>query len=101
MLSTDSLMALLGVPMLDHKIHSCLWRDCSDRIGRKHAGSGLGKSYFLSEVNSSSLLPEYSIGHKSFDEYDQRGKKEDGEKTALMSEVQKVELSTGEWPSAR
>ena len=44
---------------------------------------------------------EYSIGYTSLDEYDQRGKKEDGEKTVLMSEVQKVELSTWEWPSAR
>lgn len=31
--------------------------------------------------------PEYSIEHKSLDQHYQRGKKEDGAKTALMSEV--------------
>ena len=34
--------------------------------------------------------PEYSLEYTSLDEYDQRGKKEDGEKTVLISEVQKV-----------
>ena len=81
-------MALTGAEVI-HKIHSC----CGEII--------LTGSVRSTRVGKSCLLPEYSIEHTSIDEHDQRGKKDDGAKAALMSEVQMVEQSTGEWPAAR